>query len=94
MSNLLDDLKQRVDFRKNPPRVFNIEDVSPPEGWQERFDAYDHVVRLEFNCSECHRGTSWVHPQLAPLGGVFAFAHCGRTDRYEIGKGPIKEQTK
>jgi len=88
--SLIDDLKERLDFRKNPPRVWNIEDVSPPSGWSERQDGYGNTVRLEFNCSECHRGTSWVHPQVAPLRGVFAFQHCNRTDRYEIGKGAIK----
>src|SRR5260370_38536999 len=88
--SLIDDLKQRVDFRKNPPRVWNIEDVSPAEGWQERPDGSGRVVRLEFNCPACKRGQNWVNSRLEPLSGAFSFNHCNRTDRYVIGQGPVK----
>jgi hypothetical protein len=92
--SLLDELKQRVSFRKDPPVVYNIEDVGPPSGWSEQLDSYGRVVRLDFNCSACHRGQNWCHPRLEPLVGEFAFAHCGRVDLFVIGQGPVPSKTR
>jgi hypothetical protein len=86
--SLLDELKQRVSFRKDPSVVYNIEDVQPLAGWQERHDGYGHCIRLEFNCDLCRRAQSWVNSRLEPLVGEFGFAHCGRVNRYVVGSGP------
>jgi hypothetical protein len=88
--SLLDELKQRVSFRKDPPVVHNIEDVQPLAGWQERPDGYGRCIRLEFNCALCRRGQNWVNSRLEPLRGEFGFSHCGRLDRYVIAQGPVK----
>lgn len=88
--SLLDELKNRISFRKDPPVVYTIENAGPTLGWSERHDDYGRVVRLEFNCPVCKRGNSWVNARLEPLRGEFGFNHCNRTDRYVIGQGPVK----